>query len=177
MDVFLGQILLVAFNYAPQGFALCNGQILSISQNTALFSLLGTYYGGNGSSTFALPNLQGSIPVNIGQGSGLTPYTIGQTGGFATVTLTSATSPSHSHAFMGTTAEASSPSPASALYAVTSAGRGHGTPYYATSNSSPSTLNPSSLAVMGGSQPHSNMMPYLVMNWVIALEGIYPQRQ
>ena len=108
---FLGQIVMFAGNFAPKGYALCNGQVMSITQNTALFSLLGTTYGGNGTTTFALPNLQGNVPVNMGQGPGLSPYVLGQTGGTQNVTVNAATMPAHSHVFNASTANATGPSP------------------------------------------------------------------
>src|ERR1700692_881972 len=110
-DQFVGEIRAVGFNFPPSGWAFCDGQLMAISQNTALFSLLGTFYGGNGTSTFALPNLQGSVPVHVGQGPGLSPYVLGQTGGTPTVTLITSQLPAHTHVLSASTVNANSPSP------------------------------------------------------------------
>jgi microcystin-dependent protein len=174
---FLGQIVMFGGNFAPKGFALCNGQLLAISQNTALFSLLGTFYGGNGTSTFALPNLQGSVPVHMGTGPGLSPYSIGEFGGTQNVTVTAATMPSHSHVFNASTANATGPSPSGLVPAKPTAANAAA---YAVSQSAPypalapQTMNSSSVA--GGSQPHNNMMPTLFITFIIALTGIFPAR-
>jgi microcystin-dependent protein len=176
-DQYVGQILLVPYNFAPAGFAFCQGQLLPISQNTALFSLLGTNYGGDGKSTFGLPNLQNSIPIGMGSGPGLSQYSVGETGGTDTVTLISSQIPSHLHQHQGTSVSASSGSPAGATFGP-GGPRGHALSYY-TAAPTPSTLatmNANALALTGGSQPHSNMMPYLVMNYVIALQGVFPPR-
>jgi microcystin-dependent protein len=175
---FLGEIKMISFNFPPKGWAFCNGQALSIQQNQALFSLLGTFYGGNGTTTFSLPNLQSSVPVHQGQGAGLQPYNIGQPGGSESVTLIQSTVPSHSHTFNVTSATATSAAigtglvPAKPTAANASA--------YAVSQSPPGltaqTLASGACAVAGGSQPHLNLMPSLVINFCIALQGIFPSR-
>ena len=174
---FLGQLVMFGGNFAPKGFALCNGQVMSISQNTALFSLLGTTYGGNGTTTFALPNLQGNVPVNVGQGPGLSPYVLGQTGGAQNVTVTALTMPAHSHVFNASTANATSPSPSGRVPAKPTAASATA---YAVSQSAPyPALAPqimNSSSVVGGGQPHNNMMPTLFITFIIALVGIFPAR-
>jgi len=176
-DQFLAEIRIFPFNFAPFGWAQCNGQLLSISQNTALFSLLGTNFGGNGTSTFGLPNLQGSIPVDQGQGPGLSQYVVGETGGEAAVTLFANQNAVHSHSLVADKEVATSASPAGAIYM-----RGH---YTAATNGAvlaytaqaPSTaMNANAIATAGGNLPHNNMMPYLTLNFCIALTGIYPAR-
>lgn len=174
---FLGQLMMFCGNFPPRGFALCNGQIMQIAQNTALFSLLGTTYGGDGRTTYALPNLQGNVPVHFGQGPGLARYDLGQTGGTQNVTVIATEMPAHSHVFNASTVSANSPSPSGRVPAkptVTNAAA------YAVSQSSPyPALAPQimqSSNVVGGSQPHNNMMPTLFITFVIALQGIFPAR-
>jgi microcystin-dependent protein len=174
---FLGQMMMFCGNFAPKGFALCNGQLLSISQFTALFSLLGTFYGGDGKSTFALPNLQGNVPVNMGQGAGLSQYSIGQTGGAQNVTLNAAAMPAHSHVFSASTVAAASPSPNGLMPAKPTAANAAA---YAVSQTSPAlatqVMNPQSCSTVGGSVAHNNMMPTLFITFVIAMAGIFPAR-
>jgi microcystin-dependent protein len=174
---FLAEIRMFAGNFAPRGWALCNGQILSISQNTALFSLLGTTYGGNGTSNFALPNLQSSAPMHAGQGPGLTNHVLGEASGTPTVTLLATGLASHTHSLQGSTALASSTDPSAGVYAEgrhTGSPAGPAWPY---STLAPdANLNPTSLGQTGGNQPHNNLMPYLTLNFIIALQGIYPAR-
>jgi microcystin-dependent protein len=177
---YLGQIVMAGFNFAPRGYALCNGQTLSIQQNTALFSLLGTTYGGNGTSTFALPNLQSQFPVHQGQGPGLSPYVIGQTSGTTSVTLNTQEIPSHNHAFVATTASATTAVIASnSLLATPTAASAT---LYAVSQSAPNPplvaqqMAPNSCGVAGGSQPHNNLMPSLCITFAIALAGVFPSR-
>ena len=170
-DQFLGEIRIVGFNFAPTGWATCDGQLLPLSQNTALFSLLGTYYGGDGKSTFALPNLQGSAPLGQGQGPGLAEYVIGQQGGSQTVTLLDSEIPAHGHALMAFTDPADLKLPATHALARSSNG-----PAY-TPAANASTASPMAVGVMGASSPHNNMQPYLTMLFVIAMQGIYPPRQ
>jgi microcystin-dependent protein len=174
---FLAEIRIFGFNFAPLGWAQCNGQLLSISQNTALFSLLGTNFGGNGTSTFGLPNLQGNVPIGTGQGPGLSEYVVGQTGGTQNVTLLTTEMPQHSHPLNADTGVANSSSPTNALY---KSGRVPGSPpvllpSYTTA--APNTpLNPQTVSVAGSSLPHNNMMPTLTLNFCIALQGIFPPR-
>jgi microcystin-dependent protein len=172
-DQFVGEIRIFGGNFAPNGWALCNGQILQISQNTALFSLLGTQFGGNGTSNFALPNLQGSVPVGQGSGAGLSPRDIGETGGEQNVTLLQATMASHFHQMSGAATSASSvtPGPTMALAQPPAIA-----PIYQTSLGSPATLNVGAVPPSGGSQPHNNLQPFLVLNFIIALQGIFPAR-
>jgi microcystin-dependent protein len=166
-DPFLGEIILFGGNFAPSGWAFCNGQLLSISQNTALFSLLGTTYGGDGMSTFALPNLQGRAPIHAGQGPGLSPYLQGQSGGTESVTLDQRTMPAHSHAARGVNAAATATSPTNNAVGVKSA-------LYVAPDSATAACK--SLASAGGGQPHNNLQPYLALNYIIALQGIFPSR-
>ena len=179
-DQFVGEIDIFGFNFAPKGWALCQGQLLPISQNTALFSLLGTYYGGNGTSTFGLPNLQGRIPNHAGgssgQGSGLSTYDLGETGGESTVTLLSSEIPSHTHTVPVSTADAKVSTPTTAnVVAGVGGGRGGGAgPAYGTTNLA-NMASPTGNAA-GSSQPHNNMAPYIALNYCIALQGIFPSR-
>lgn len=177
MDPFIGEIRLVGFSFAPLGWAFCQGQLMPISQNTALFALLGTFYGGNGTSTFALPNMGGSIAVGMGQGAGLSPYSLGQVGGSATVTLTSQQMPAHTHALPVNSASGGITTPSPTTF-LGSAGRSgnhfYGTP--ADQAASPATMLPTMAAQAGGSQPHNNMGSYLSLNYIIALTGIFPPR-
>ena len=189
-EQFLSTILIWPPNFAPSGWALCAGQLMSISQNTALFSLLGTTYGGDGKITFGLPDLRGRIPIGVGQGPGLSPYNLGQTGGSENVMLTAATLAPHTHpatsnlsaqapgvTTAGTTNE---PGPSVALAAPTEAGHkpvkiySNATP---TQHLAPGTVTGSiSVASAGGGQPHENRQPFLALNYIIALEGIFPTR-
>jgi microcystin-dependent protein len=179
-DPFLAEIRIFSGNFAPKGWALCNGQILPLSQNTALFSLVGTTYGGNGESNFALPNLQGSAPMQQGQGPGLSPRVLGETGGEQFVTLLPSEIPSHGHSLSATTTKGSTATSANNQLALASAGGGKTSAgnvvnYYSTNNAT-TQLNPFALSIAGGSQPHNNMMPYLGLTFIIALQGIYPPR-
>jgi microcystin-dependent protein len=174
-DQFLGEIRATGFNFAPQGWALCNGQILPISQNTALFSLLGTQYGGNGSSTFALPNMQARFPLHANPGlGGLSPTSVGEEGGAATVTITQATMPAHTHVPTAAASPGTVNSPANARWAEPHFGRSLD-PVYATSGGL-APMSVLALSPKGGSQPHNNLPPYLVVNFIIALSGIFPAR-
>jgi microcystin-dependent protein len=178
-DQFLGEIRVFPFNFAPVGWASCNGQVLQISQNTALFSLLGTNYGGNGTSTFALPNLQGSVPLHTGQGPGLSLYDIGETGGATTVTLENSELPAHTHFLNADSGKASSPSPSAAVYHEAqsdSAGAPAGAAFAYNSQTPTTALNANTVGSAGGGQPHNNLMPYLTLNFCIALTGIFPAR-
>lgn len=170
-DPFVAEIRIFPFNFAPKGWAWCDGQLLPLSQNTALFSLLGTTYGGNGKSNFALPDLQGRAPMQPGQGPGLSLHDLGETGGSETVSLLEIEIPSHTHAVhaSGGTANLQSPGPDRV------AGRATNTVYRDTpDNLVP--LAPEALAPAGGDQPHNNMQPYLTFYFNIALQGVFPPR-
>jgi microcystin-dependent protein len=167
-DPFIGEIRTVGFNFAPVGWALCNGQLLPIAQNTALFSILGTTYGGNGTTNFALPNLQGRAPMHQGQGPGLTPRYLGESSGSANVTLLSSELPAHSHILSVSDQVGTQASPAGG-YLSASAVRTVG--YAATANSA---LHAGT--VSGTATSHNNMQPYVVMNFIIALQGVFPPR-
>lgn len=169
-EPFLGEIRMVGFTFAPQGWALCNGQIMSISQNTALFSLLGTTYGGNGQTTFALPDLRGRVPVQAGQGPGLTNRTQGELSGEENHTLISTEMPAHNHVINGNNEGSSTARPGGAV-----PGPAGNTNIYAAAPDGTS-MNPQMVGSAGGSQPHNNMQPYLVVNFIIATQGIYPSR-
>jgi microcystin-dependent protein len=170
-DQYLGEIRMFGGNFAPYGWALCNGQLLAISQNTALFSLIGTYYGGDGVTTFALPNLQSRVPLHQGQGAGLSPYTLGQLGGTESVTLTTLQMPQHNHSLNATPANANN----NRANAATLASSTNSTNIY--SNVAPAeAMNAGSIGFAGSSQPHTNVQPYLTITFIIALQGIYPSR-
>ena len=170
-DPFLAEIRIFAFNFAPRYWAFCDGQLLPISQNTALFSLLGTTYGGDGKSTFALPDLQGSAPMHPGQGPGLSLHDLGETGGSKTVTLLESEIPSHSHTVGVSAGDAYAQSPAGEKLAT-----GIGIGQYAPANGQPAQLSSNTLAPAGGDQPHNNLQPYLVVYFCIALQGVFPPR-
>jgi len=171
---FLGEVRPWACNFAPRGWAICAGQILAISQYTALFSLLGTYYGGNGTTNFGLPDLRGRVPMKYGQYVDGTQYMIGEQAGVETVTLQSATMPVHTHTVFGTSASATNIAPNDGTVL---ASHFTGLPFYAAANSPLTTLNPGTVSLyQGGNLPHSNIQPYLAINWCIALEGIFPSR-
>jgi microcystin-dependent protein len=170
-DPFIAEIRIFAGNFAPRGWAFCNGQLLAISQNTALFSLLGTIYGGDGRTTFGLPNLQGRAPMHQGQGPGLTPRTIGELSGSTTVTLLTTEMASHTHAMVAST------SPASARLPTDSAlSRSRNGNAYQTQASNLATMAPAAIGQAGANQPHNNLQPYLTLTFIIALQGIYPSR-
>ena len=178
---FIGEIRMFGGNFAPRGWALCNGQTMSISQNAALFSILGTTYGGNGTSTFMLPNLQGQAPMNWGASPYGTQYTIGETGGSANVTLTAAQMPAHSHqAQAGVSNLAGNVTdPTNAVPAQINTGqvRDPATTAFGYSSSAPTgQMAASAVTNTGGSQPHSNMQPFLCVSFIIALVGVFPSR-
>jgi microcystin-dependent protein len=178
-EPFLGEIRLVGFNFAPVGWALCAGQILPINQNTALFSLLGTTYGGNGTTTFALPDLQGRAALGMGNGAGLSPYVLGQIMGTETVTLTVGQMPAHNHLIAANAANATVSSPSGADLAQTAEARGGGAAYNTYSTppmAKPVTLDAATVQPSGGSGPHPNIQPVLALNYIIALQGIFPSR-
>jgi microcystin-dependent protein len=170
-DPFVAEIRIFPFNFAPQGWAWCDGQLLPLSQNTALFSLLGTTYGGNGKSNFALPDIQGSAVMHPGQGPGLSLHDLGETGGSETVTLLESEIPAHGHGQRANTVDVGDtniPSPNAAF-----AQSGGGTLYQATANAQ---LAPQALGPAGGDQPHNNLQPYLTLYFCIALQGVFPPR-
>ena len=170
-DPFVAEIRIFPFNFAPKGWAWCDGQLLPLSQNTALFSLLGTTYGGNGKSTFALPDLQGRAPMHPGQGPGLSLHDLGETGGSETVTLLESEIPSHSHALRAyRTDPADRFQPTGAVLARAN----NGFAYNAAANLV--SMSDQSLAPAGGDQPHNNMQPYLTFYFCIALQGVFPPR-
>lgn len=170
-DPFLAEIRIFGTDFAPAGWAQCNGQLMPLSQNTALFSLLGVAYGGDGRTTFGLPNLQGAAPLQQGAGPGLSPRTLGETGGAPTVTLQQAEIPAHTHQLMhaGGAANAAVPGPQVGF------GRTLAAQVYAPGSAAIPTL-PQALAPSGGGNPHNNRQPFLALNFCIALQGIYPQR-
>jgi microcystin-dependent protein len=167
---FIGEIRLFAGNFAPQNWAFCAGQLLAISQNNALFALIGTTYGGDGISTFALPDLRGRVPMDQGNGPGLTPRLIGQMFGTETVTLNSTQIPAHNHLVNGSSATATTTSPTGGVLADRS------TSFYTANNTALVTLPGNTIGNTGGSLPHNNMMPYLGLSFIISLFGIFPSR-
>jgi microcystin-dependent protein len=171
---FIAEIKLCPYNFAPRGYAFCNGQLLPISQNTALFSLVGTTYGGNGTTTFGLPNLQGRAALGAGQGPGLSTYVLGQTAGTPTVALLSTEMPTHTHAPQGTTNAGDSTAPSGKVWAASVAGRSPPPLYSAAAPNTPMTAT--AIAAIGSGQPHENRQPYLAVTFVIALQGVYPAR-
>ena len=175
---FLAEIRIFGFSFAPKGWAMCNGQLLPISQNTALFSLLGTTYGGDGKSNFALPNLAGSVPLQQGQGPGLSLYDLGESGGSPTVTLLSSEIPAHNHGANADTGIANSPSPSGNVYKEGQIPGSPSTAIASYNNNLPPmvALNPQTIGFSGNSAPHNNMMPTLVLNFCIAMQGVYPPR-
>ena len=170
-DPFVAEIRIFPFNFAPKGWAWCNGQLLPLSQNTALFSLLGTTYGGDGKSTFALPNLQGSAPLHPGQGQGLSLYDLGQIGGSETVTLLVSEIPNHTHQLMASADPADQTQPSAARSLARSDG---GFAYIPGAGNTTMALQ--NVSVTGGGLPHNNMMPYLTYYFNIALQGVFPPR-
>ena len=173
MDPFVAEIRIFPFNFPPKGWAFCDGQILPLSQNTALFSLLGTTYGGDGKSNFALPNFQGSAPMHQGQGPGLSLRDLGEQGGEQTVTLLESEMPAHSHSANAFSGNGSSGDPTNNVWASVVVAR-QGVSLYGTSQNAQMSSN--ALAPAGGDQPHNNMPPYLTRNFCIALQGVYPPR-
>ena len=188
MEPFLGMIALFGFNFPPRGWALCQGQMLPISTNAALFSLLGTTYGGNGQNTFQLPDLRGRVPIGYGQGNGLPDYNIGQTGGEAAVTLVVPQMPQHSHVAVATSTSTlngeNTPGTGALPQNHFLAGSGAAAKIYAPAAGTPAAMATGSVTTattvtvspMGGSLPHDNMQPYVAMNYCIALQGVFPSR-
>jgi microcystin-dependent protein len=170
MDPFVAEIRIFPFNFAPRGWAWCDGQLMPLSQNTALFSLLGTTYGGDGKSNFALPDLQGRAPMHPGQGPGLSLHDLGETGGSETVTLLESEIPAHSHPWSVSQADAVEPIPAGLQLAT-----GMGVQMYAAPGPVVQ-LDPNAIAPAGGDQPHNNLQPYLTFYFCIALQGVFPPR-
>jgi microcystin-dependent protein len=172
MDPFVAEIRIFPFYFAPKGWAFCNGQLLPISQNTAMFSLLGTHFGGDGISVFRLPDMQGNAPMHPGDGTGLSNYLIGEMGGSETVTLLQGQVPAHSHQIMGNInpANLATPGPARSL-ARSSPGQA-----YTATLTNIQQFNFAAIAPTGGDQPHNNMMPYLTLNFCIAMQGVFPPR-
>jgi microcystin-dependent protein len=170
MEAFIGSIMLFAGNFAPRGWAFCQGQIVAISSNTALFSLLGTTYGGDGRTTFALPDLRGRVPLGPGQGPGLSRYVEGQQGGQEAVPLTTQQIPSHTHVLVASGNTPTTAAPAGALLPTGSSR------IYASDLGAPQQLAAQSVQPAGGSQPHDNVQPYLAINYIICLQGIFPSR-
>ena len=170
-DPFVAEIRIFPFNFAPKGWAWCDGQLLPLSQNTALFSLLGTTYGGNGKSNFALPDLQGRAPMHPGQGPGLSLHDLGETGGSETVTLLESEIPSHAHGFRGNIddGDVAGPGPTTTLAKATAN-------LYVAGTTPNTPMAPEALAPAGGDQPHNNMQPYLTFYFNIALQGVFPPR-
>jgi microcystin-dependent protein len=168
-DPFVAEIRIFPFNFAPKGWAFCDGQILPLSQNTALFSLLGTTYGGNGKSTFALPNMQANAPMHPGQGPGLSLHDLGEVGGSETATLLESEIPAHSHGLQGVDDDGSFKTPQNMFLAA-------GNQMYFTPAAVNTSLASQALAPSGGDQPHNNLQPYLTLNFCIALQGVFPPR-
>jgi microcystin-dependent protein len=170
-EPFIGEIRCCGFNFAPAGWAMCNGQLISISQNAALFNLIGTTYGGDGVNTFALPNLQSRVPIHQGSFAGTT-YVMGQVAGVETVTLTMPEMPAHSHPVTATSNAATLKRPVTnTFYAASSSGNN-----FYESGTTLTALASNTVSSVGGGQPHSNIQPYLTFNWCIALEGIFPSQ-
>lgn len=170
-EPYIGQVSLFAGTFAPRNYAFCNGALLPIQQYTALFSLLGTTYGGDGRTTFALPDLRGRVPIGAGQGPGLSTRSLGQSGGVETVTLLQGQMPPHTHQLLATTSAGSLPGPTNAMLA-TPAQVGGSNALYVAGGAPVAMLQ--TIGIAGGSQPHNNLMPYLVINYIIALVGVFP---
>jgi microcystin-dependent protein len=184
MTPFLGQIMMFAGNYAPSGYAFCNGQLLNISQNSALFALLGTAYGGNGIQTFGLPNLQSRLPIHVGTGFGLSSYVLGQVGGVTDVTITTQTMPTHTHMLNATQTKTTTTGSSNTIGTTVLPGqptvgsppRFYGNPQQGEPPLVPYNMPAAAVSSAGNSLSHTNMMPSLCISFVIALVGIYPSR-
>ena len=168
-EPFLGQIVGFGGNFAPRGWAFCNGQIMSIAQSSALFAILGTTYGGNGQTTFGLPDLRGRVPVHWGDGPGLSSYVLGELTGTETVTLISTQMPAHNHTLNASTEDAGVKNPTGQVLATTTTSAYVSTPI-------DTTMNPAAIGIAGGNQPHNNLQPLLAISFIIALEGFFPSR-
>ena len=177
-DPFVAEVRIFPFNFAPTGWAQCNGQLMPISQNTALFSLLGTTYGGDGKSTFALPNMQGNAAMHAGYGPGLSNHDLGEMGGSETVTLLESEIPLHNHNHFASDADATSAAPAGELAAkgMWDSGTAAGVLGAYSALAPNAVMHPQSLSIAGGSLPHNDMQPYLTLNFCIALQGVFPPR-
>lgn len=171
-DPFIAEIRIFPFNFAPRGWAWCDGQLLPLSQNTALFSLLGTTYGGNGKSNFALPDLQGRVPMHPGQGPGLSLHDLGEQGGSQTVTLLESEMPAHAHTLTGGNAQATVNTPDG----DSSISRTDGAMVYSSGKPTTIPMSNEEIVPAGGSSPHNNLQPYLTMYFCIALQGVFPPR-
>jgi microcystin-dependent protein len=171
-DPFVAEIRIFPFNFAPKGWAFCNGQILPLSQNTALFSLLGTTYGGDGKSTFALPDVQGNAAMHPGQGQGLSLHDLGEIGGSENVTLLESEIPAHQHTLRGTNTQGDNPTPGANILARP----GSTMIYQQNPSANLVAMAPQALPPAGGGLPHNNMQPYLTLNYCIALQGVFPPR-
>ena len=174
-DPFVAEIRIFGFNFPPTGWATCDGQLLPISQNTALFSLLGTFYGGNGQSNFALPNLQGSAAMHHGQGQGLSLRSIGEMSGSQTVTLLISEMPVHTHSPTNAKNIGGLPDPTGNMWGTSNAAKVAAN-FYAPAGSPTVNMNATAFSLTGGSQPHNNLMPYLTLNFCIAMQGVFPSR-
>jgi len=172
VDPFVAEIRIFAFNFAPKGWAFCDGQILPLSQNTALFSLLGTTYGGDGKSNFALPNLQGAAPMHPGQGPGLSLYDLGESGGSDTITLLESEIPAHSHNLVANSLIGNTHDPTNNALSRS----GGGFAYQSNSTQNLVAMAGQAISPAGGDQPHNNLQPYLTLNFCIALQGVFPPR-
>lgn len=173
-DPYIGEIKMFAGNFAPRFYALCDGQLLSITQNTALFSILGTTYGGDGRVTFALPDLQNRAAMHEGQGPGLTPRSLGESSGESAVTLITAEMPLHNHQMQCSSDEGNTADPNGATFGLGL--RGDPAFYAAASSFAAAAMAPQALGLTGGSQPHNNLQPYLCVTFIIALQGVFPAR-
>jgi microcystin-dependent protein len=172
MNPYVAEIRIFGFNFAPQGWASCDGQLLPLSQNTALFSLVGTFYGGNGTSNFALPDFSGRVPIHWGQGAGTTPRSIGESSGVESIQLLVSELPQHTHALESASSAGNRTTPANNAIARTSGA----TPYVAYNAGTAVNMAPTVVSTNGGGQPHNNLMPSLTLFFAIALQGIFPPR-
>jgi microcystin-dependent protein len=178
-EPFIGEIKMFGGNFAPTNYAMCNGQLIAISQNTALFSILGTTFGGNGQTTFGLPDFRGRVPVHQGQGNGLSPYTMGEVAGSESITLLNTQMPAHNHTVAVVNTPGNVIDPTNALPAEVNNGtvRAPKTDNFGFSNATATgTLAPTAVSMSGGNQPHENRQPFLCVNFIIALYGIFPSR-
>jgi microcystin-dependent protein len=176
MDAYIGEIRMFCGTFAPQNWAFCEGQLMAISSNTALFSILGVMYGGDGKVTFSLPDLRGSVPINQGAGPGLTQRSVGEMGGSESVTLLPQEMPAHNHLAMGSSAKGTANSPKDAIWSQFSTGNRPPVPTMLYAETPDVTMAPDALGLAGGNMQHNNMQPYLPVRFIISLTGIYPSR-